>query len=408
MMMIGPFELLESVGSGGMGTVYRARHCKTRQIVAVKVMTAEAAANPLLLKRFEQEFAAVSRLRHPHMVQGLDFAVENGRPYLVMEFVDGQNLGERIREQGCLSAEVALPIIFQVADALHAAHQSSLIHRDIKPENILLTRDGQAKLVDLGLVKDLSTHGELTWARTALGTVAYMAPEQFEDASEADVRCDVYGLGATLYHAVTGIAPFHGRVNLVVLRKKLLNEFVPPQRIVPSLPAHVSQAICRALDASPANRQSSCKEFIASLAETTAAEEAELGYSELLRGEEALLPDPDPDKRQGGLRYPSELEVSCRLIQGGKAQLPAEIQDVSQTGLRLRLNHRFDPGDLLAVEIAGQQSGPGLLLSMRVCWVRASDTARWELGCAFTAELSKSELNTVLGSSESTAVIFRS
>ena len=142
-MKMGPFELLESVGSGGMGTVYRARHGQTGEIVAVKVMAADAASNPLLLKRFKQEFAAACRLNHPHMVQGLDFAEENGQPYLVMEFVDGQNLGERIKQQGCLSANEALPIFRQVASALQAAHQQKLIHRDIKPENILLSKDGK-------------------------------------------------------------------------------------------------------------------------------------------------------------------------------------------------------------------------------------------------------------------------
>ncbi len=149
----GPYEVLEIVGKGGMATVYRGRRRETGQIVAIKVMEPKFASNPVLVKRFEQEYAAAARLRHPNIIQVWDFAWEDGRPYLVMEFIDGENLGRRIARHGPLPESEAVPILLQVADGLHAAHQLQMIHRDVKTENVLLSKEGQAKLSDLGLIK---------------------------------------------------------------------------------------------------------------------------------------------------------------------------------------------------------------------------------------------------------------
>src|SRR5579872_1990586 len=235
---MGPYELLEQIGQGGMGVVYRGRHVETGQIVAVKVMTAESMREPVLLKRFAKECSVAARLHHPHIVRGLDFGVENERPYLVMEFVEGQSLGQRIRQHGPLPEADAVRFIVQIADALHLAHQTKLIHRDVKPDNILLTKDGQAKLTDLGLIKDLDAGTILTKPRSAMGTVVFTAPEQFENAHEANALCDVYGLGATLYYALTGVMPFQARGNLTLLQKKLRNDFPTPRRLVPTLSEH--------------------------------------------------------------------------------------------------------------------------------------------------------------------------
>ena len=214
-----------------------ARHQTTGRVVAIKVMKPEAAANPLLVRRFEQEYTATSRLRHPHIVHGLDFGMDQGLPYLAMEYVDGQSLGQRIKQDGALPLDQVLRIGRQIAAALELAHQHQLIHRDVKPDNILLKRNGHAKLTDLGLIKDLAARMDLTWARTALGTIAYAAPEQFEDASKAGVPCDVYGLAATLYHALTGTAPFEGQLSSVILTQKLQWLRAPrPARAVASRP----------------------------------------------------------------------------------------------------------------------------------------------------------------------------
>jgi serine/threonine protein kinase len=377
-----------------MGTVYRARHRDSGQVVAIKVM-AGTSSNRLLFRRFEQEFAAASRIRHPHVVRGIDFGVANGRPYLVMEFVEGQNLDQRVRQRGPLPQGDAVRVIRQVAGALAAAHRAEVIHRDVKPENILLTADGQAKLTDLGLSKDLRAGEGLTATMTCLGTIAFIAPEQFEDAKRADARADVYGLGATLYHALTGVAPFVGRAHLVILAKKLHNDFAPPRTLVPSLDASVDRAICRALDADPSRRQSSCDEFSSDLGDAPPAAAAEVG------GE----PLSFPEDRRRAPRYPSALGARCRSLQDGKNRWPADIQDLSLTGVCLETSRRFEAGTVLVVEVLVEPGKSPVLLLAEVRWVRARVPGRWGLGCAFDRPLTAPELEALLGNKPSTVVI---
>src|SRR6476469_2862945 len=143
---IGNYDLIEKIAEGGMGAIYKARHKESGQIVAIKVMPAHMASNPTLLKRFEQEFRAASRLNHPNIVRALDYGESGSTPYLVMEFVEGESLGQKIEREGRMPEAEAIRIIAQVAQGLHRAHKQNLIHRDVKPDNILVTPDGVAKL----------------------------------------------------------------------------------------------------------------------------------------------------------------------------------------------------------------------------------------------------------------------
>src|SRR5262249_34870638 len=152
-----------------------------------------------------------------------DFGHEQGLPYLVMEFVEGETLGQRIEREGRLTEDEAIRVIAQVAQGLQKAHRLGLVHRDVKPDNILLTRDGQAKLTDLGLVKDADSDLNLTRTGRGLGTPIFMAPEQFRRAKDADARCDIYSLAATLYMMVTGTLPFEACGPLDAWMKKINN-----------------------------------------------------------------------------------------------------------------------------------------------------------------------------------------
>ena len=393
--VLGPYEVLEAVGKGGMGTVYRGRRTDTGQTVAIKVMEARAASHPVLVKRFEQEFIAAGRLRHPNIVRGLDFGMHEGRPYLVMEFVEGRDLTRRIAEAGPLAPDRAVPVILQVAAALQFAHQNNLIHRDVKSDNVLLTKDGEAKLTDLGLSKDLDGCGGLTQTRTCLGTIAFIAPEQYEDAKRADARSDVYGLGATLYHALTGRPPFQGRRNLEVLRKKLQNDFVPACRLVPGLPRRIDEVIRKALDAQPSGRHRSCQEFIDALTEGRAVPRAR-GSGRAAEGADDAEPDSDPSDRRRAIRYPSSLGASCRPLHDGRKRWDAEVQDISVTGVRLRVGRRFEPGAVLAVEVLDGRSDSSSTLYVKVLWVREAAPKQWEIGCVFNSALGPSELDTYL------------
>jgi serine/threonine protein kinase len=262
---IGTYDLLAKIAEGGMGAVHKARSRITGQIVAIKIVPAETARNPVLLKRFEQEFRAASLLDHPNVVKAIEYNGASSTPFLVMEFVDGLSLGRKVEREGALPEDLALHILAQVCDGLHRAHKQGLIHRDVKPDNILVTADGVAKLTDLGLVKEVEGDLNLTKTGRGLGTPHFMAPEQFRNAKNADVRCDIYSLGATLYMMLTGVVPFAKTSPLDCWMKKIKNDFPPPRKLSPGISDRVNWATLRAMSADPAQRPASCRELLEDL-----------------------------------------------------------------------------------------------------------------------------------------------
>jgi serine/threonine protein kinase len=262
---IGDYELLEKIAEGGMGTVYKARQKSTGTLVALKLVPAHQAANPVLMKRFEQEYNVARTLNHPNIVRALAFGRSGSSPYLVMELVEGESLGRRLERQGRFPEAEAVRIILQVAQGLHRAHKQGLIHRDVKPDNVVLTADGTAKLVDLGLVKELDADLGLTRTGRGLGTPHFMAPEQFRDAKNADARCDIYSMAATLYMMVTGELPFKSLGPVDAWVKKLENKLPPPRQLVPTLSERLDWAIQRAMNADRDQRPASCREFVEDL-----------------------------------------------------------------------------------------------------------------------------------------------
>ena len=262
---IGSYDILAKIAEGGMGTVYKGQHRDTRLVVAIKIVPPTAARNPTLLKRFEREFAAAHALDHPNVVKAIEFNGTCVTPFLVMEFVDGESVGQRIERSGRIPEEEAVRLIGQVSQGLYRAHKHGLVHRDVKPDNVLINREGVAKLTDLGLVKDAGDDYNLTRTGRGLGTPHFMAPEQFRDAKGADVRCDIYSLGATLYMMVTGQLPFGNCSALDCFMKKMRNELTPPRELVPDLSERVDWAIRRAMSPSPEHRPASCREFVEDL-----------------------------------------------------------------------------------------------------------------------------------------------
>jgi serine/threonine protein kinase len=262
---LGNYDIVSKIAEGGMGTVYKARNRATGQIVALKVIAPATAKNPVLLQRFEREFLAAKVLDHPNVVKALDYCGALPHPFIVMEFVDGMSVGQRIELKGAYPEAEAVRIIKQVCDGLQGAHKQGLVHRDVKPDNILVTRDGVAKLTDMGLVKDLEGDLNLTRTGRGLGTPHYMAPEQFRNAKSVDVRGDIYSLGATLYAMVTGLVPFGNASPLDCWMKKIRNEFASPKELNPAVSERVDWAIRRAMSAEPGQRPASCREFMEDL-----------------------------------------------------------------------------------------------------------------------------------------------
>jgi tRNA A-37 threonylcarbamoyl transferase component Bud32 len=234
-------ELLELIGQGGMGVVYKARQPSLDRLVAVKVLPPEAGRDPAFAERFGREARALARLSHPNIVAVHDVGRAGDLYYFVMEYVDGVNLRQLIRD-GHLRPAQALRIVPQICDALQYAHEEGVVHRDIKPENILLDRKGRVKIADFGLAKLLGRDGEnftLTGSRQVMGTLYYMAPEQVERPLEVDHRADIYSLGVVFYEMLTGQLP--------------VGRFPMPSEKVGSDP-HFDGIVLRALEREPERR----------------------------------------------------------------------------------------------------------------------------------------------------------
>jgi serine/threonine protein kinase len=233
---IAGYRLLEKLGTGAMGTVYKARQLSLDRDVAIKVLSPDLAQDPEYVERFLREAKAVARLNHTNIISGIDVGDAGGIKYLVMEYVDGSTVASLLRRGGSLDEERSLLIGQQVARALDHAYRNNLVHRDLKPENILITRDGIAKLCDLGLAK-LEDHP--TPAGTdpvhRMGTPAYISPEQARGEASVDIRSDLYSLGATLYHMLLGHPPFEAQTAPAVMAKHLTELPRPPRQDDPTL-----------------------------------------------------------------------------------------------------------------------------------------------------------------------------
>ncbi|HHN47322.1 MAG TPA: hypothetical protein ENN09_07760, partial [Planctomycetes bacterium] len=239
----GPYEIRERIASGGMGSVYRAFDKKLERDVAVKVLLAGAGATEEDVQRFRREAAAAARLRHSNIVSIHAVGDAGGYPYIVMDYVDGNNLADLV-EAGSISPRRALDITEQIADALHYAHLRGVVHRDLKPANIIIDNLGRAQLTDFGLAKRLDEKINLTRTGTTMGTPMYMAPEQAEGLlEEIDAQSDVYGLGAVLYEMLTGRPPFEGENTMKLLIDVIEEEPPGPRAFNPRINRDI-ETIC--------------------------------------------------------------------------------------------------------------------------------------------------------------------
>ena len=222
---LGDYQIIGVIGSGGMGTVYKALHVRMGRVVALKVLRPELQQNSMLLQRFDREVRAAARLTHPHIVAALDAREQDGIHFLVTEFIAGLDLEMTVRSQGKLQVETAVDCILQAARGLDYAHQQGVVHRDIKPGNLLRDERGVVKILDMGLasLRDDTGHlaSTLTNSGMFLGTAAYMAPEQARDVRNADARSDIYSLGCTLYYLLTGRQAFVGATALDTIMSHL-------------------------------------------------------------------------------------------------------------------------------------------------------------------------------------------
>jgi serine/threonine-protein kinase len=236
------------------------------RIVALKVLAPRYAANDRFRERFLREARAVAKLNHPNIIQGIDVGESNGIYYFTMEYIDGPTVGELLKRGGALDEKRALNIVMQITRALNHAFQHGIIHRDIKPDNIMLTRDGVAKLCDLGLAKVASEEGpESTRPGASMGTPYYISPEQARGEADVDTRSDIYSLGATFYHSVVGDVPYPGESAAGVITKHLTEPLVSPRQRNPLVSATIEYVILKMMEKDRENRYQTPQELLRDL-----------------------------------------------------------------------------------------------------------------------------------------------
>jgi serine/threonine-protein kinase len=261
------YQLLEKIGHGGMGAVYRAWDEQTGQIVAVKVLTREFGLDPQAVERFKREAMIMSRLRHQNIVKCYGTGDDTGRLYIAMEYVDGIDLERILKTMGRLELAPSLTVARALAEALRYVHDQGLVRNDIKPGNIMLNKNGNIYLMDFGIAKQASIEGEgqaITFAGTIVGTPFYMSPEQFQGLP-VDARSDIYSFGIVFYEMLTGQLPFKGDSLPQTMVANLYQSPPSPSKLVTELPVDIDQIVLRCLEKDPSNRFQNANELLAEL-----------------------------------------------------------------------------------------------------------------------------------------------
>lgn len=260
---IGNYRIVEKLGAGGMGVVYKAIDTHLDRVVAIKALSPEFSGNDTLIERFRSEARAQAQLNHPNLATLYAFLAQDNAAYMVMEYVDGETFHAMLARRGPIPADEAIPLFRQALAGIAHAHRMGIVHRDIKPGNIMLNREGVVKVMDFGLAKVTGNHG-VTRTGVRLGTAYYMSPEQIL-AKPVDFRADIYSLGVTLYEMLTGQTPFRADSEYQILNDHVNTPPTPPTGLHPQIPGGIEHAVMKALAKNPDQRFQTADQFSAAL-----------------------------------------------------------------------------------------------------------------------------------------------
>ncbi len=266
---LGPYEIVARLGAGNMASVYQAVQAGSDRRIALKVLPQHLAEDPIFAGRFHQEAAVIANLRHPHILPLIDFGEANGYTYIAMPLAEKGALAHYLNGSP-LSLDQICGVALQLASALDYAHSRGVVHRDVKPSNVLIDGSGNCQLADFGMAKILAGTAKFTAAGLAVGTPAYMSPEQAL-ATRIDGRSDIYSLGVVLYQMSTGRVPFQAKTPIAVVHMHLSEPAPPPRTLNPALPAALEQVILKALAKQPDDRYASAVDMARAVQEATAA-----------------------------------------------------------------------------------------------------------------------------------------
>jgi serine/threonine protein kinase len=340
-LLIGRYIVLDKLGAGGMGMVFKAQHRRLKQVVALKILPPSLTSNPELVQRFHREAETVAKLNHPNIVRALDADDAGGTHFLVMEFVDGTNLSKLVRTRGVLSASKALDATIQAAQGLAVAHEGGIVHRDIKPSNLMIDTAGVVRILDLGLARltgESSPDGDaITLSGSLMGTVDYMSPEQAFDPRLADARSDIYSLGCTLYFLLTASEPYRAPS----LMQRLLAHREQPVPSVrsrrPDVSVALDELLSNMLAKGPNDRPNSMAELIDRLeaCRASVATSPKRNRRPLMIFDERVRIDPPSTRSDGITESPSAYVDPTPL-----PRLVAAEQGTPRSGSGIRLEDR--------------------------------------------------------------------